>query len=323
MDRRSFLNAAVSVPLVLGSTRVLADDFPSRQIRWVVPYTPGGSTDTVARTLSKQIGSEFGHSIIVENKPGAGSNIGTHAVINAAADGYTLLLAVPPLSVNSALYPDLGFDAQKDLQAVCLLAWNPNVLVVPADSKIQTAQQFLDEARAHPDTVTIASPGVGTVPHLVSLLIGQQLGIQVVPVPYKGSAALMPDLVSGRVYSAMDNLLGQLPSIRSGRVRALATLGNTRSPLIPDVPSMDELGLSDLVGMGWVGVVVRADVPQEKCRKLEDMLIQAVRASPVKQQLESMGLQVVAQGQEPFREFLRSEATRWQDTIRKAGVSLG
>lgn len=323
MDRRTFVSAAVSAPVMLVTSRVHAESFPSKTINWVVPYTPGGSTDTVARTLGKEIGSMLDQNVVIENKPGAGSNIGTQAVIRAPADGYTLLLAVPPLAVNAALYPELAFDAQKELKAVCLLAWNPNVLVVHADSKIQTAQQLLEEARAHPGAITIASPGVGTVPHLVSLLIGQQLGIQVVPVPYKGSAALMPDLHSGRVSSAMDNLFGQLPSIRSGRVRALATLGDTRSPLLPDVPSMGELGLSNLVGMGWIGVVVRADVPQDRSRKLEEALIKAVQTPSVKQQLEGLGLEVAAQGQQAFTEFMLSEANRWQNTIRKAGVSVG
>lgn len=323
MHRRTFLNATLSVPLALTCMRAQAQPFPSQPVRWVVPYPPGGSTDTVARTLASQMAPTLGQPVIVENKPGAGSNIGTESVIRAPADGHTLLLAVPPLSVNQALYPDLGFDALKQLQAVCLLAWNPNVLVVPANSPIRTAQELLDQARAQPDTVTIASPGVGTVPHLVSLLIGQDLGIRVVPVPYKGSAALMPDLISGRVYSAMDNLFAQLSPIRSGRVRALATLGNTRSALLPDIPSMAELGLSDLVGMGWIGAVVRADVPQGHRTKLEEALMRAVNVPSVREKLESMGLEVVAQGHEPFQKFMLHEANRWQGTIRKAGVSLG
>lgn len=323
MHRRTFLNATLSVPLALTCMRAQAQPFPSQPVRWVVPYPPGGSTDTVARTLASQMAPTLGQPVIVENKPGAGSNIGTESVIRAPADGHTLLLAVPPLSVNQALYPDLGFDALKQLQAVCLLAWNPNVLVVPANSPIRTAQELLDQARAQPDTVTIASPGVGTVPHLVSLLIGQDLGIRVVPVPYKGSAALMPDLISGRVYSAMDNLFAQLSPIRSGRVRALATLGNTRSALLPDIPSMAELGLSDLVGMGWIGAVVRADVPQGHRTKLEEALMRAVNVPSVREKLESMGLEVVAQGHEPFQKFMLHEANRWQGTIRRAGVSLG
>lgn len=322
MHRRTFLNATLSIPLALTCMRAQAQPFPSQPVRWVVPYPPGGSTDTVARTLASQMAPTLGQPVIVENKPGAGSNIGTESVIRAPADGHTLLLAVPPLSVNQALYPDLGFDALKQLQAVCLLAWNPNVLVVPANSPIRTAQELLDQARAQPDTVTIASPGVGTVPHLVSLLIGQDLGIRVVPVPYKGSAALMPDLISGRVYSAMDNLFAQLNPIRSGRVRALATLGNTRSALLPDIPSMAELGLSDLVGMGWIGAVVRADVPQGHRTKLEEALMRAVKVQSVREKLESMGLEVVAQGHEPFQKFMLHEANRWQGTIRKAGVSL-
>ncbi|MGB3290401.1 MAG: tripartite tricarboxylate transporter substrate binding protein [Burkholderiaceae bacterium] len=323
MHRRTLLTAALGIPLTLTAMRTQAQTFPSQPVRWVVPYPPGGSTDTVARTLGGEMAMTLGQRVIVENKPGAGSNIGTEAVIRAPADGHTLLLAVPPLSVNPALYPDLGFNALKELQAVCLLAWNPNVLVVPVDSPIRSAQELLDNARAHPDTVTIASPGVGTVPHLVSLLIGQELGIRVVPVPYKGSAALMPDLVSGRVSGAMDNLFAQLSGIRSGRVRALATLGNTRSALLPDIPSMAELGLSDLVGMGWIGAVVRADVPQDRRGKLEDALMHAVQVPSVKQKLQGMGLEVVAERHEPFQKFMQSEANRWQDTIRKAGVSLG
>ncbi|NYT36126.1 tripartite tricarboxylate transporter substrate binding protein [Allopusillimonas soli] len=322
MHRRRFLNTVLGIAATAPHWRVMADDFPSRPIRWVVPYPPGGSTDTVARTLGEHMASFLGQRVIVENKPGAASNIGTEAVIRAPADGYTLLLAVPPLAVNPALYPDLGFDALEALQAVCLLVWNPNVLVVPANSKIKSAQQLLDEAKANPDTVTVASPGIGTVPHLVSLLIGQELGIDIVPVPYKGSAALKPDLISGRVYAAMDNLFAQVSAVRSGQVRALATLGHTRSPLLPDVPSMAELGLTDLVGMGWIGVVIRSDVMRERRRILEDALIRSVNVPSVSEKLGSMGLEVIAKSHESYQQFLQTEASRWQSTIRKAGVSV-
>ncbi|CFU33320.1 Bug family tripartite tricarboxylate transporter substrate binding protein [Bordetella pertussis] len=184
--------------------------WPRKSVTIVVPFSPGGSTDQIARLFSAKLAEKLGQPFVVVNRPGAGTIVGMQEVVRARPDGYTLLLAVPPLVVNPALYPQLSYQPLRDTQAVGLVTLNPNVLVVPADSPWRTPQQLFEAAQAKPDTITIGSPGIGTVPHLVSLLIGQELNVRVVPVPYKGSAALMPDLVSGRVNAAMDNLFAQV-----------------------------------------------------------------------------------------------------------------
>ncbi|MCD0504958.1 Bug family tripartite tricarboxylate transporter substrate binding protein [Bordetella petrii] len=322
MKRRTLLKGALIGAACMGRL-ARADVLPAGPLQWVVPYPPGGATDSVARAIAAAMARQLGQPMVVVNRPGGATNIGTQAVLNAPADGGTMLLAVPPLVVNPALYPDLAFQPLRDMRAVGLIALNPNVLVVPVDSPFRTTQELFEQARARPDTVTIASPGIGTVPHLVSLLIGQELRLQVVPVPYKGSAALMPDLVSGRVSAAMDNLFAQVASIRSGRVRALATLGQARSPLLPDVPSMAELGLSQLAGMGWIGMVVRADVPDIRVSRLEQALLAAAREPDNVARLQSMGLMVVAQDRAQFQQRLAAEAELWQETVRRAGVTAG
>src|SRR5690606_14921486 len=264
--------------------------------QWIVPYPPGGATDSVARAIAGPMSGRLGQPVVIVNRPGGATNIGTEAAIKAAPDGHTLLLAVPPLVVNPALYPELSYQPLRDMQAVALIALNPNVLVVPAESPYRTPQQLFEAAQTRPDTITIASPGIGTVPHLVSLLIGQELNVRVVPVPYKGSAALMPDLVSGRVDAAMNNLFAEVASIRSGKVRALATLGDQRTPLLPDVPSMTELGLSQLAGMGWIGVVAYSGTDPSRIEVLEQAVLRAAKDPAIAGRLEAMGLMVQPQG---------------------------
>ena len=322
MKRRTLLQGTLAGVASGMAPWARAGAFPDRPLQWIVPYPPGGATDSVARAIAASMSAQLGQPVVIVNRPGGATNIGTEAVIKAPPDGLTLLLAVPPLVVNPALYPGLSYQPLRDMQAIGLVALNPNVLVVPADSPFRTPQALFEAAQAKPDTVTIASPGIGTVPHLVSLLIGQEMKVQVVPVPYKGSAALMPDLVSGRVAAAMDNLYAQVASVRSGKVRALATLGDKRSPLLPDVPSMTELGLSQLAGMGWIGVVARSDVAPERIARLEQAVLHAARQPDNVQRLESMGLEVVAQDRIRFQERLAAEAELWQATVRRAGVTV-
>lgn len=321
MKRRTLLQGALASACVGLGMPTRAAQFPERPLQWIVPYPPGGATDSVARAIAASMSEQLGQPVVIVNRPGGATNIGTEAAIKAAPDGYTLLLAVPPLVVNPALYPQLSYQPLRDMQAVGLVALNPNVLVVPVDSPYQSPQQLFDAAQEQPDTMTIGSPGIGTVPHLVSLLIGQEMKVRVVPVPYKGSAALMPDLVSGRVNAAMDNLFAQVASVRSGKVRALATLGDQRSPLLPDVPSMKELGLSQLSGMGWIGVVAHSGTESSRIAKLEQAVLHAAKDPAIAGRLESMGLMVQAQGKEAFQQRLIAEAELWQGTVRRAGVT--
>lgn len=321
MKRRTLLQGALASACVGLGLPTRAAQFPERPLQWIVPYPPGGATDSVARAVAVSMSEQLGQPVVIVNRPGGATNIGTEAAIKAAPDGYTLLLAVPPLVVNPALYPQLSYQPLRDVQAVGLVALNPNVLVVPADSPYQNPQQLFDAAQDKPDTMTIGSPGIGTVPHLVSLLIGQEMKVRVVPVPYKGSAALMPDLVSGRIDAAMDNLFAQVASVRGGKVRALATLGDQRSPLLPDVPSMKELGLSQLAGMGWIGVVAHSGIAPSRIEKLEQAVLRAAKDPAIAGRLESMGLMVQAQGKEAFQQRLIAEAELWQGTVRRAGVT--
>ncbi|MVW71827.1 tripartite tricarboxylate transporter substrate binding protein [Bordetella sp. 15P40C-2] len=322
MKRRTLLTSALAGAWLGLNGSAKAARFPDRQLQWIVPYPPGGATDSVARAVAASMGEQLGQPVVILNRPGGATNIGTEAAIKAPADGYTLLLAVPPLVVNPALYPQLSYQPLRDMQAVGLVALNPNVLVVPASSPYKTPQQLFEAAQARPDTLTIGSPGIGTVPHLVSLLIGQELNVRVVPVPYKGSAALMPDLVSGRVDAAMNNLFAEVASIRSGKVRALATLGDQRSPLLPDVPSMTELGLSQLAGMGWIGVVAHSGTDPSRIEVLEQAVLRAAKDPAIAGRLEAMGLMVQPQGRQAFQQRLVAEAQLWQSTVRRAGVTV-
>ncbi|MCS6765295.1 MAG: tripartite tricarboxylate transporter substrate binding protein [Candidatus Protistobacter heckmanni] len=298
-----------------------AAGYPTRPLHWVVPYTPGGATDSVARVVGQKLAAELGQPVIVENKPGGASNIGTEAVARAAPDGYTFLLSTPPISVNGLLYPNLGFDPAKDLKAVAMIARNPNVLVVPAASPLRSVADLIAAARRELGRLSIGSPGIGTVPHLASLLLAANLNLAVTPVPYKGSAAVLQDLIGGQLSAAMDNLYAQMPHLRSGKVRALAVLSPKRSALLPEVPGMAELGipaLADFDGTGWIGVVAPAALPEDGRQKLG----KAAAMPDVIAKLGVYGLEIDAQAPDVYARTLQGEAVKWQGLIRRAGVKL-
>lgn len=324
MNRRSCLHVAAAALAGLAFTTV-ASAYPTRPIHWVVPYTAGGATDAVARTVGQALSRELGQPVVVENRPGAASNIGTAAVVRAAPDGHTVLLATPPLSVNGLLFPNLGFDPAKDLRGIAMVARNPNVFVVPAASPFKTVGELVAQARKNPDTVTIGSPGIGTVPHLASLLLGARLDLKVTPVPYKGSAPLLADLLGERLSAAMDNMYAQMPHIRSGKVRVLAVLAPERSASLPDAPGMKEVGipaLADFDGAGWIGMVGPAGMPETQRQHLGDAVVKVLGTTEVRQRLEALGLELAPLGAAAYDQLLASEARRWQDLIRQAGVKL-
>ena len=295
--------------------------YPSRAIRWVVPFPPGGATDTTARAFAQHLQQALGQPVIIENRPGAAGNIGNEAVAKAAPDGHTLLLATPTLVTAPALFPGtLSFDPARSLAPVSLLVITPHVVVVPAASPFRTIQELIAYAKANPGKLSWASAGIGTINHLAGELFTQLNGIDMVYIPYKGSAPVMQDLLGNTLPVAFDNLQFHLPNLKAGKTRALLTLRSERVMSIPDVPSMADIGFPSFEGSGWSGVAVPAGTPREIVDRLSTEFQRIARIPEVRALFEGPGSVVVASSPDAFATFLSSEAARWQKVIRDRNI---
>src|ERR1700675_763474 len=267
LARRSFLTVAGLVASSAVSRMSFADAYPSRPLRWIVPFPAGGSTDLIARLLGEWLAARLGQPVIIENKPGGGTNIAVQAVVNAPADGYTLLFAVATNVINPVLYKSLPFDFQRDIAPVAGLAELPLVLDVTPTLPANTVPEFIAYAKANPGKINFASFGVRTISHLAIELFKSSTGVDVVHVPYQGGAPMLTDLLSGRIQAGVDALPNSLPHIRSGGVRALAVLSAKRTPALPDVPTMGET-IAGYEVTPWTALGVPSNTPNAIVERL-------------------------------------------------------
>src|SRR5580704_9566526 len=266
--RRSFLQLASLAAASSAMSRIAsADTYPSRPLRWIVPFPAGGSTDLIARLLGEWLAARLGQPVIIENKPGGGTNIAVQAVVNAPADGYTLLFAVATNVINPVLYKSLPFDFQRDIAPVAGLAELPLVLDVTPTLPANTVPEFIAYAKANPGKINFASFGVRTISHLAIELFKISTGVDVVHVPYQGGAPMVTDLLTGRIQAGIDALPNSLPHIRDGGIRALAVLSAKRSAAVPDAPTIGET-IPGLVVSTWSGVGVPAATPADIIERL-------------------------------------------------------
>ncbi len=324
MQRRAALRAlaalsAAAMPHVGG--RAQPAPYPQKPVRWVVPYTAGGITDEVARVFGLQLQETLGQSVVVDNRPGGAGNIGSQAVAKAAPDGYTLLLAAPPLATNPALFGDrLGYDPLRELQPISHLLWNPNAVMVRADSPFRTIDDLFKEARARPGSLSYGSAGIGTMNHLGGEMLKKAAGIDMAYVPYKGSAPVMQDILAGTLPVASDNLATYTPQIRAGKIRALVVLGPSRVAALPDVPSMADAGFPGFDATGWVGASCPAGTPAGIVESLAGELARAARIPQLRQRFEDRGFQVVGGTPAEFSELRQREARKQQALVRELGL---
>lgn len=329
LNRRQFLqlSAAASLSASTIGGRLWAqeriDDFPSKPIRIVVPYTPGGVSDQIARAFGAGMQQAWGQPVIVDNRPGAATNIGNSAVAKAKADGYTLLLSTPTLSSNGALFSGkLGYDPVKDFTGVSCLVRNPNAMLVPAGSPFKTVADVIAWGKAHPGDLTYGHPGTGAIPHLAAELFAVTAGLQMTPVPYKGTAPVMADLLGGQLPLAFDNFPGYLQHVRSGKVRALAILGSERLSVAPQIPSMADAGFKDFDGTGWSGISAPAGTPRPIIDKLSAELQRIAKLPRVRSQFETTGFTLVGNSPAEFDRWLDSELKRWSNLILTRNIRL-
>ncbi len=298
-----------------------AQSWPSQNIRLVVPFPPGGSTDVLARRLAEGLRERLGQTVIVENRGGAGGTIGSEFVAKSAPDGYTLLMGVTGShGVAPSLYPNLGYQPLRDFAPISLLVSAPLVLVVNPEVPARTLQDFIALAKKEPDTLTYGTPGNGTSMHLTGVTFDLQAGTKLIHVPYKGSAGALTDLLSGQIKSMFGDLLVVLPQIRAGKINALAVTSKDRNPLLPDVPTMAEAGLPGFEVLSWQGLFAPAGTPPAVVERLSKEVRAVMESKDVKDFFAAQGFLVGATTPAEFTAFVGSEVKRWGEIVKAGNV---
>ena len=299
-----------------------AADYPEKPIRFIVPYAAGGGTDAVARLMAIRLTPILGQSIVVENRPGASSNIGTEMVARAPADGYTVLVTAPNFSTSEALYAKPGWRTE-EFAPVIHLTRHANVLVAAPGAQLTGFKQFVDRAKSGGSggpVLSYGTPGVASAAHLALELVKIKLGLSAEHIGYKGSAPLKTDLLGGHIPLGVDGLSGQMEVIKSGKVRALAVLGPKRSVFAPEIPSLGDFGIFDIDGTGWYGALVPVATPPAVVAKLHAAFQTVLRDPEVRERLAVIGVEPVGGSPEQFRQYLLAERDKWSSVIRAANI---
>ena len=300
-----------------------ADVYPSKPIKFIVPYPPGGPTDAMARLIQAPLQAKLNTSVVIDNRGGAGGNIGTGMVAKSPADGYTILLAASgPMAVNKTLYKTISFDPEKDFAPIIQISAFPLVLEVHPSVNVTTVKQFIAMARDKPETLSFASAGNGTPQHLAGELFNTAIGAKLQHVPYKGAGPALNDVVGGHVKVMFDILGSSVQYIKTGKLRAIAVTTATRSPALPDVPTLAEAGVPGYDVTGWHGIVVPAGTPKPVIARLNQALNDIFADPAFKQRWEELGTPVVGGTPEAFGALMRSESVKLGKVVKDAGVTV-
>jgi tripartite-type tricarboxylate transporter receptor subunit TctC len=294
--------------------------FPDKPVKLVVPFPAGGTVDVVARALAVSLGSALSTSVVVENLPGAGGAIAAQRVVKSPADGYTLLFTTPNHTINPALNPKLGFDTEKDLLPVSLVAEIAELFVANAAQPYADFAGFVKYARDNPDKLSYSSAGNGTLPHITMELLLQKLGLKVLHIPYKGAAPAMNDLLGGQVQLKMDTIATSTQHIKSGKLKALAIASLKRSSLMPQVPTVAESGLPGYQGILWMGLLTPAGTPRDVIDTLHKAVVQAVKDPELQKRFDADGVVSVANSPAEFEKLISVEIRQWADVVKKANI---
>ena len=295
-------------------------NYPNKPVKIVVGYAPGGAVDVVARTLGQSLGAQLGQSFIIENKPGAGTNIAVKSVITAEPDGYTLMLAANALAANMALYQPMPFDAEKELTAVSLVGRVPVVIAANPNVPYSTVAKLIEAAKAKPGQIAFASPGNGSTPHMAIEFFAKAAGIDLQHIPYKGGSPAITDAIGGQLPLVAVNALEVLPHVKSGKLKVLAVLSPTRSVIYPDVPTIAESGFPGFEASVWYGFVAPAATPKPVVVKLHAEIQKALQTKEVKDRMSSVGGEVIPGSSDMFAALIRSERQRYEKLVREANI---
>ena len=321
IPRRRFLHLAGAAAALSVSGSARAETYPSRPVRWVVGFPPGGGADIVSRIMAAWLGERLGQPVYVENKPGASTNLSIQNVIASPADGYTLLFVAASASVNPALFKQLPFDLKRDIAPVAGLIDFPLVMVAHPSLPARTVPELIAYAKAHPGKLTIGSFGVGSTSHVSNELFKMMAGVDLVHVPYKGGAPMGTDLMAGQVSLAIDVMTGVQPHIRSGSMRAIAVLGKTRYPGLPDVPTMSET-LPLYVANSWCGLGVARGTPPDIIARLNREINAGLADPTVKKRLADVATTPLVFTPDEFGAYVASEIDKWEKVVRAANITI-
>jgi len=299
-----------------------AQEWPTKPVRLVIPFAPGGATDIIGRLVGQKLGDRLGQPVVVDNRPGAATTIGNAAVAKAAPDGYTLLFAPTPFVITQALYPNLPYDADKEFAPVSLLAVSPFILVVNAALPVKNVAELIALARAKPGALTFCSAGSGSVPHLAGELFKLNARIDIVHVPYKGGGPAITDLIGGQVNMMFATPIEVMAHVNSGKLRVLATTSSKRLPSLPDVPTMQESGVPQFDVYAFFGVLAPAGTPKPVIDRVAGDLAQVMKDPDVLQRFAEQSAEPRVLGPEQFTAFLKSERSKWADVVKRSGAKL-
>ncbi|MDQ2779601.1 MAG: tripartite tricarboxylate transporter substrate binding protein [Pseudomonadota bacterium] len=324
---QTFIRAAtagVFATAVLTSGPALAAAaFPTKTIRLVVPFAPGGSTDVLARLVADAMRQDLGQPVVVENKAGAGGNIGGDMVAKSDPDGYTLLMAAAgPTVINPSLYSNMSFDPLKDLQPVSLLIQEANLMAVNPKIPVKTVAEFITYAKAHPDSVSFGSPGNGSPAHLAGEWFNQLTGTKMVHVPYKGTGPALNDLVAGQITVMFDNMPAMWPFVQSGRLRPLAVTTEKRALAAPDLPTLEQAGVKGMSFGAWKGLMVPAGTPAAVVERLHASVVKALANPALRKRLVDMGAEPVGSTPAEFAAVIKADTAKWSALVKSTGTKI-
>jgi tripartite-type tricarboxylate transporter receptor subunit TctC len=317
-----FATASALAPAIGGNAFAQTQAWPNRIVRLIVPFTPGGGIDAVGRIVGARLSEIWGQQVVVENKPGAGANIGIEAAARAAPDGYTMLITAGGLAVNQFLFPSINYDPVADFAPVALICIFPNLLIVPKDSKFRSTADIIAEAKARPGKLTYASPGHGSSPHMSAELFKYMAKVDITHVPYRGAAPGLTDLIAGRVDMTFAVMASGLPLVQAGQVRALGVSTAKRQATAPDVPPIAETGVPGYDMSSWFAFVVPAKTPPEIVRRMSTDTVAVLGEPAIKARLDKLGVIVAGSTPEALGAHLKEEMQKWGPVIKAANIKV-
>ena len=320
-SRRAALSlAGIAAAAATFASGAIAQSYPAKPIRIVVPYAPGGAVDIIARATAQELTKRVGQQIIVDNRTGAGGNIGSDTVAKAPPDGYTLLMASPANTINPSLYTNMPYDPSRDLIPIALIGSVPSVLVANPSLPVQGIKQLIALAKAKPGALTYGSGGSGSTEHLAGEMFKSFAGIDLLHVPYKGGAQVMIDLMGGQVALMFSNQLGVLPHIKAGKLKPLGVASAGRSTVLPDVPTFAEAGFPDFKVSVWWGVMGPAGMPKDVVNQLNREIVAGLASPEMKERLQTMSAQPIGGTPDQFAAFFAAETKRWAPIVKASGA---
>jgi tripartite-type tricarboxylate transporter receptor subunit TctC len=321
VKNKIFVTACALIAAMLAAP-VFAQSYPSKPVRFILPFPPGGPTDILGRIIGQKLAVQLGQPVVPENRPGAGGNVGTEYGAKQSADGYAIVLASPSLSISPGLYKKLGYDPVKDFAPITLVAQIPNILLVHPSVPAKTLKEFVQLAKAHPGKLNFGSGGLGTSNHLGSEMLKGLTGVNMVHVPYKGSNEAMVGMIGGHVDMVVIGVPPTLPHIKAGRVRPLAVLAAERLPYLPDVPTSKEAGVANYEVITSYGILAPAGTPREIINRLNADWIKIAALADTRERMSAAGYEPMTSTPEQYGEFIKTEMVRWAKVIRDANVHI-